>query len=181
MELWDAYDKDGRRTGGTLVRGETIADGLYHLVCEVLVRHKDGSYLCMQRAQSKKSYPGWWEATAGGSALRGEDEWACVRRELREETGIDCDAFEQIGRFVDAADHSIFCCFVCCVAVDKDGVTLQEGETEAFRWMTETEFRAFVRSGEMIPPQQRRYRAYLESLGCELPEAESACQGQENR
>ena len=58
MELWDAYDKDGRRTGGTLVRGEAIADGLYHLVCEVLVRHKDGSYLCMQRAQSKKGYPG---------------------------------------------------------------------------------------------------------------------------
>ena len=88
MELWDAYDKDGRRTGGTLVRGETIADGLYHLVCEVLVRHADGDYLLMKRARSKKGYPGLYEATAGGSALKGEAPIDCIKRELREETGI---------------------------------------------------------------------------------------------
>ena len=33
MELWDAYDRDEKRTGGELVRGEPIPDGLYHLVC----------------------------------------------------------------------------------------------------------------------------------------------------
>ena len=53
MELWDAYDRDEKRTGGELVRGEPIPDGLYHLVCEVLVRHADGDYLLMKRARSK--------------------------------------------------------------------------------------------------------------------------------
>ena len=43
MELWDAYDEYGNQTGETLVRGEEIPDGLYHMVCEVLVRHADGS------------------------------------------------------------------------------------------------------------------------------------------
>ena len=50
MELWDAYDENFRRVEGvSLVRGEPIPAGAYHLVCDVLVRHTDGSYLLMQR------------------------------------------------------------------------------------------------------------------------------------
>ena len=80
MEMWDAYDKDFRQVPGvTLVRGEKIPAGLYHLVCDVLVRHADGSYLLMQRDR-RKSYGGMWEATAGGSALRGETPAACAAR-----------------------------------------------------------------------------------------------------
>ena len=32
MELWDAYSKDEELVGSTLVRGEEIPQGLYHLV-----------------------------------------------------------------------------------------------------------------------------------------------------
>ena len=56
MELWDAYSKNGELTGDTLVRGEEIPQGLYHLVCEVLVRHIDGSFLCMKRSVQKPNY-----------------------------------------------------------------------------------------------------------------------------
>ena len=72
MELWDAYNEKGERTGGTLVRGETIPDGLYHMVCCVLVRHVDGDFLLMQRAPEKDNFPNIWEIGAGGSTLQGE-------------------------------------------------------------------------------------------------------------
>ena len=50
MELWDAYDRDFKKIQGvTLVRGEAIPEGFFHLVCEIIVRHIDGSYLIMQR------------------------------------------------------------------------------------------------------------------------------------
>ena len=85
MELWDAYDGEFRRIRGvSLVRGEPIPAGAYHLVCEVLVRHIDGSCLLMQR-DPRKHYGGLWEATAGGSALRGKAPLDCARRELRTE------------------------------------------------------------------------------------------------
>lgn len=33
MELWDAYDRELNKLGGvTLVRGEKVPDGMYHLV-----------------------------------------------------------------------------------------------------------------------------------------------------
>lgn len=50
---------------------QTIADGMYHLVGEVIVKHIDGTYLIMQR-DFKKHYGGMWELTAGGSALLGK-------------------------------------------------------------------------------------------------------------
>ena len=165
MELWDAYTKDGLRTGGILIRGESVPDGLYHLVCEVLVRHRDGSFLAMKRWHKKEGYPGWWETTAGGSALQGEDMWQCVRREMKEETGLDGENFTPIGCRITADDHVIFHSFLCVVGCDKTSVTLQKGETEDYRWLTEQEFVEFVNSGHMIPTQKGRLEAWLTEMG----------------
>ena len=72
MELWDAYDEYFNKMEGIfLIRGEPITQGIFHLVCEIIVKHTDGSYLLMQRDR-RKHFGGMWEATAGGSALRNE-------------------------------------------------------------------------------------------------------------
>lgn len=163
MEIWDAYFQDGAFAGCTLVRGEAIPEGLYHLVCEILVRHADGDYLLMQRDWSKKGYPGYWEATAGGSALKGEDTMTCARRELLEETGLAAESLKEIGRFVSR--DTIYQQFLCIAGGEKAAVTLQEGETIAYRWVTEGEFIRFVNSGEMIDVQRVRYAPYLRRMG----------------
>lgn len=50
MEIWDAYDKDFNKIPDvTLIRDEEIPSGMFHLVCDVIVKHTDGSYLLMQR------------------------------------------------------------------------------------------------------------------------------------
>ena len=73
MEIWDAYDEKRNKIDGvSLVRGQPINEGYYHLVSEIIVRHKDGSYLLMQR-DKRKHLGGMWEASAGGSALQGEE------------------------------------------------------------------------------------------------------------
>ena len=88
-ELWDAYDKKFNKIENTtLVRGEIIPDGIYHLVSEVIVKHTDGSYLLMQR-DLRKHHGGEWEVTAGGSALQGENGLEAAIRELKEETGLN--------------------------------------------------------------------------------------------
>lgn len=163
MEIWDAYYSDGTPAGRTLVRGEPIPEGLYHLGCEILVRHVDGDYLLMRRDLRKHCYPGYWEATAGGSALQGEDALTCARRELREETGIISGDFTEIGRFVSR--DSIYRQYLCVTDGDKAAVTLQEGETIAYRWVTEAEFAAFVDSDGMIDTQRVRYQPFLRRMG----------------
>ncbi|MBR4068655.1 MAG: NUDIX domain-containing protein [Clostridia bacterium] len=163
MEIWDAYLADGSLAGCDLIRGEPVPEGLYHLVGDILVRHRDGDYLLMKRDPQKPNYGGWFEATAGGSALKGEDAYACARRELREETGITDGELTPIGRYVHR--DTIYIQHLCITGQDKASITLQEGETVAYRWLTEAEFAAFVNSEDMIPGQRERFRAYYEQMG----------------
>ena len=165
MELWDAYTRNGAKTGGVLVRGQRMWPGIYHMVCEVLVRHVDGSFLCMIRSHEKPNYPGYPECTAGGSALLGEDPLACIRRELREETGIECDEFEQVNVTVRDCYATIFYSYLCTVDWPKDRITLQEGETEAYQWLSEEEFIELLNSGRMIPGQPERMEGWFRKMG----------------
>ncbi len=163
MEIWDGYLKDGTLADVYLVRGEPIPEGLYHLVCEILVRHTDGDYLVMQRDFSKPNFGGYFEATAGGSALKGEDKITCAKRELLEETGIVADSFEEIGTFL--SHDTINFQFLCVTDCDKSSVSLQEGETISYKRLTEKEFISFVNSDELIPVHKVRYADYFERLG----------------
>ncbi len=119
----------------TLVRGEPIPDGVYHLVCDILVRHADGDYLLMQR-DPRKHYGGMWEASAGGAVQRGETAMEGAFRELRVETGIAAEALTEIGQVVSPERHAVYVAFLCVTRCDKSAITLQEGETVDFRWIS---------------------------------------------
>ena len=141
MELWDAYDGNFHKIDGvTLIRGEPVPEGQFHLVCEVIVRHADGSYLLMRRAP-EKIHGGLWEATAGGSALQGENALECAVRELREETGILADHLTEIGRVRQDRNRTLYVEYLCITNCDKNSVTFQEGETSAYRWVSREELR----------------------------------------
>ena len=146
MELWDAYDgKLNKIDGVTLVRGEQIPDGQFHLCSEIIVRHKDGSYLIMQR-DKRKHLGGMWEATAGGSALQGESPLTCALRELKEETGIATDELIEIGRVLHHGHQTYYVDYLCVTDIDKNSIILQEGETSAFKWLTANELRGMSRN-----------------------------------
>lgn len=159
MELWDAYDRDGNLTGGTLVRGEPIPEGLYHLVCGILVRHVDGDYLLMKRALSKPTYPGCYEASLGGAVQKGETLLEGAKRELYEESGIIA---ETLTPYYQARDkNSLYGAFLCETDWPKDQIRLQPGETMDYLWVNREEA---IRMMEMDPPVcvvQAGTRAYF--------------------
>lgn len=156
MELWDAYNKDFEKIDGlTLIRGETIPDGVYHLVSDVIVRHIDGTFLLMQR-DSRKHFGGMWEATAGGSALQGEDALTCAIRELREETGIESEDLSELGRVIRDDDHTIYVEFLCVTEFDKASIALQEGETSAYKWVTKAELLS-MKKDELVTERMHRF------------------------
>lgn len=165
MELWDGCFKDGSKADITLIRGNPIPKGLYHLVCEVLVKHADGTYLLTKRADTKPTDPGLYEASAGGSALKGEDKITCAKRELKEETGISADNLEQITRVVCDDSRTIFYVFKCETDCDKNSVELQEGETTAFAWVSAKEFREYLKDGKLCRGNVERLRPYLAREG----------------
>ncbi len=163
MEYWDAYDSDGNKHDLTLTRGESIPDGYYHLVTQILVKHTDNTFLLMQRDLEKTKYPGYFEASAGGSVLKNETSLAGAKRELKEETGIsETITFEYIDQKIFG--HSIFVAYLAIVDIDKDSITFQEGETINYTWISVDDFISYTKSNYAVENQIEVYRKYIETL-----------------
>ena len=171
MEIWDLYNRDGNRTGETWERQfgnyKQIPDGRYHMVVDILVQHVDGTYLLTKRDESKDVYPGYWEASAGGSALAGESPLECAKRELFEETGIKAE--EKDFRFISHThrdtSHSMFYSYLVVTDCEKDSVVLQASETVDYKWVDKEGLFEYVDSNLAIKTHNDRYKEFFEKLG----------------
>ena len=129
MELWDAYDQDGRPLGFDLVRGEPIPEGAWHVVVEIYAITTDGRVLVTKR-HPDKHWGNHWETT-GGASLKGETPEEGAIRELREETGIRVAAEQLHPVYVQARKErsaAIFHCFAAFFDPQEQTIRLQEGE-----------------------------------------------------
>lgn len=134
MEIWDAYDINRQKTGKTLVRGEKIPEGLYHLVVESCVMNERGQLLIQRRAFDKDVFPGLW-ATTGGAALAGESSAQAVARENAEEMGFapDFSRAKLLCQATRPTYHRDVWLFIQDVA--DDDIRLQKEEVADFRWV----------------------------------------------
>lgn len=164
-EIWDGLNADGTKAGADLVRGEPIPNGLYHAVSAALIRHTDGSFLLMRRDPSKDAYPGYFEATAGGSVLKGETPLEGIKRELLEETGIIPIELTFLKTIFAHEKQTIYYTYLGITDCDKSAVTLQEGETVEYRWMYYDDFARFITSDECIASQVHDFGEYYASIG----------------
>lgn len=161
MEIWDAFDENGKKLGVDLIRGEAIPKGMYHGVAEVFVMHTDDTILLMKRDKNKESNPGKWESSAGGSMVKGEEFYEAARRELREETGIQAD--ELTPTYHTRYHECIFQGYFCRYHGDKDAIRFQEGETEDYQWVTKEEFMKIYHSDDFCRGLKRRLADIVEN------------------
>ena len=156
MELWDAYNSSFIKIENvTLVRGEPVPKDMFHLVCDILVKHTDGTFLLMKR-DPQKHFGGMWEATAGGSALAGENPLQCAIRELKEETGIISADLVELGREVSDKTSSIYIEFLCITDWNKDNISLQQGETVDYKWVSKEELLS-MKKDELATERMQKY------------------------
>ena len=166
MEIWDLYDEEGRRTGETWERSrmKEIPKGRYHLVCDILIRHRDGTFLLTLRDSRKEAFPGCWEASAGGAAQAGETPEEAARREMREETGLEAEKLELIGITRNPKTRSTVYAYLVVVDCPKDAIRLQEGETVDYQWTEAEAFLGLIPKEPVLQKQYPRYKRYLDQL-----------------
>ena len=167
MEIWDLYDEKGCKTGETWerCRAREIPEGRYHIVCDVLIRHRDGDFLLMTRDPDKDLYPGCLEASAGGSVLAGETPEEAARREMLEETGLVPEKLELIGITRNARTRSIVYAYLASADYDKGAVRFQAGETTDCQWVGYSTLMKLIPEEEVLQIQYPRYRPYLDREG----------------
>ena len=106
-------------------------------------------------------YPGFWEASAGGSAIKGEEPLEAACRELFEETGLKPDSMELVNILYKDTSRSFFHSYVARVSCDKDSVVLQDGETVDYKWVGKEEFLEYFESENALKSHNQRYEKYI--------------------
>ena len=153
MELWDIYDSNKQRTGRTMKRNDwCLKDGEYHLTVLGVIKHTDGRYLITQRAMDKSWAPGWWEVS-GGACVAGESSEEAVKREIKEETGLDVSGFE--GGYLFSykrenpgeGDNYFVDIYRFKGDFSEDDLVMQENETDGYMFATVEDIKAFAEQG----------------------------------
>ena len=160
MELWDIYDADRKLTGKTMVRGEAFEEGAYHLVVHVCVFNSDGKMLIQQRQPFKHGWPGMWDVTCGGSAVKGEFSRDAAHRELLEEVGIDVDFSNIRPDLTVNFEHGFNDVYIVEKNVDISTLELQYEEVKAVKWASCEEIFSMIDDGTFIP----RYKSFMQLL-----------------
>jgi len=92
-ELVDIIDEAGN-TVGVVTRREMRERKLPHRCTYVLVFNSRGDLFIHQRTAIKDVFPSYWDTCVGGVLSAGESFAVGVKREIREELGIDAEAEE---------------------------------------------------------------------------------------
>ncbi len=150
MELWDIYDREGRPTGRTMVRGEPFGEGDLHLVVEIwLIDPRTGRYLLQQRAPQKRSMAGRWGATTGCAQV-GEDARTAAVRELAEELGIETTPDQLLFLREIVRPHAIWEVYVLPCTRALGSLALQPEEVSDARWVDRAELERMIDRDEMF-------------------------------
>lgn len=156
MEYWDIYDKDKKPTGRTMKRNDWhMKDGEYHLTVLGVIARPDGTFLITKRVMTKAWAPGAWEVS-GGAAQAGETSEEAVRREVKEETGLDVSLAEGGYLFTyrrdnpDEGDNYFVDVYRFRMDVAEADVHLQEEETDGYRFATAEEIAALAAEGQFL-------------------------------
>jgi 8-oxo-dGTP diphosphatase len=81
---------------------------------------------------------------------------------LKEETGINTKELKKIYKCI--GEDTICYGYLCETDCDKESITLQEGETISYLWLTKEEFLELVETDKYVQPHKERMSEYLDSI-----------------
>lgn len=132
-EVVALYD-DGGRPNGSAPRSVMRAQNLRHAATGILVRDPYGRVYVHRRTPTKDVYPAYWDFTAGGVVVHGEDPVEGARRELAEELGVTSD-LEPLGEADYADQHTSYHAFRFLATWDGP-ITPQPEEVAYGAWLS---------------------------------------------
>ena len=155
MEFWDIYDENKQLTGRKMKRNDwCLKEGEYHLTVLGVIARPDGTFLITKRVMTKAWAPGWWEVSGGG-VQAGESSEEAVRREVKEETGLDVRNAEGGYAFTykrvnpDEGDNYFVDVYRFVMDIDED-VSFQEAEIDGHMFATREQIESFAKEGKFL-------------------------------
>ena len=151
MEAWDLYTQDRVKTGQTMLRGDPVPEGLFHLQVHVCIFNEQGEMLIQQRQSTKRWYAGLWDYSVGGSAVAGDTSLAAAERETLEELGLRVSLAGRKPAVTRWYGSMIDDYYILPLNVALSDLHLQREEVQAVRWAGREDILVLLAEGQFCP------------------------------
>jgi NADH pyrophosphatase NudC (nudix superfamily) len=146
MEILDLYDNSFNKLHQTIVRRvDEIPEGANIMQSYILILNND-KYL-LEQSTEKNNYK---LAIPGGHILTGENAEQGLKRELKEELGLEINNIEHIDTIKFPYNKYIFNIFFTDNKINIDRLTLQKEEVSQVKWYSKDEILKLIEE-EKIP------------------------------
>lgn len=163
MEVWDVYNADRTKTGKTMLRGEPLEPGAYHLVVHACFFNMKGEMLIQQRQDCKLGWPNLWDISVGGSSVSGESSQQAIEREVFEEIGL-VHSFQNVRPHMTVNFSRGFDdIYLIERDFDIDRLKLQADEVKMVKWASVDEIFNKIDAGEFIPYFKSQIQLFFDS------------------
>lgn len=163
MELLDLYDDNGNVTGKTIVRGDKSAkvEPNEHIaLATIFIQNSEGKFLIQKTSKEK----GDVFSTTGGHVASGETPLVTIKRETKEEIGVDIDSdeIEEYGYMM--FDMPLRFIFYVKKNVDVNNLKLQKEEVDYVKYMSVEEIQELIQSGQFLKSHGIQFNELLTKL-----------------
>lgn len=141
-EMLDIYDDEGHPIGAKSY-DEVHREGYWHKVVGLFLINSRNEILMQRRSLKKSISPGLLTVSAGGHLRTGEDDYACMKREMQEEMGVDIDihsakllyACKDSKKSKDKIDNVFLAGYTLHCDIDISTVRYDKDEVEEFLYI----------------------------------------------
>lgn len=163
-ELFPVIDEQGQIIDAA-TRGECHGGSmLLHPVVHLHIFNSDGEIYLQKRPLWKDIQPGRWDTAVGGHVTLGENVESALRRETKEELGIDISErnAEALDSYVFTSEREREMVYAYRIVWDED-INPSE-ETDGGRFWTPDEIAKQMDKGVFTPNFEREYRRLFASV-----------------
>jgi isopentenyl-diphosphate delta-isomerase len=148
-EQVDILNEKGEKTGQVLLKSEAHKRGLWHGGAHLWIYNSDWEVLLQLRHPTKVIRPNIWDVSIAGHIAAGDSPKVTIKREGKEELGLDLDPtkFYFIGikkaeeRIQDGTNHrALNWSYITKQDIDLKTLKLEAGEVADVRWIPLDEF-----------------------------------------
>lgn len=161
MELLDVYDNNGNKTGRVVVRGDksvVLNDDEHIAVGVIYIENNNGEFLIQKTSKEK----GDNYSSTGGHIDSGETSLESIKRETKEELGLDIDNDDIVELVFLLYDKPIRFMFYLKKNIDVSDLRIQEEEVESVKFMSINEINNLIEKGLMVDSHAKIFKKVLE-------------------
>lgn len=160
MELLDIYDNNGNKTGRVITRGDKTVtfNENEHIAVAIIFIENNNKFLIQKTSKEK----GEQYSSTGGHIIHGEEPIDTIKRETKEEIGINIDNDNIIYLGYLLYGFPIRHIFYLEKEINVNDIKLQEDEVESVEFMNIDKINKLIEDGLMHEGHAKVFKKVLE-------------------